>query len=35
MLGKVLARFVETSPLSVMVRGLLERVLGAEQLDAW
>ena len=35
MLGKVFTRFVETSPISVMVRGNLERVLGAEQLDAW
>jgi len=35
MLGKVFQRFVENSPLSVMVRGTLERVLGAEQLDAW
>src|SRR5256712_11744931 len=35
MLGKVFARCVEKSPISVMVRGLLERVLGAEQLDAW
>src|SRR5206468_7884530 len=35
MLGKVFARFVEKSPLSVMVRGTLERVLGAEQLEAW
>ena len=35
MLGKVFARFVEKSPISVMVRGTLERVLGAEQLDAW
>jgi hypothetical protein len=35
MLGKVLARFVEKSPISVMVRGTLERVLGAEQLDTW
>jgi hypothetical protein len=26
---------VEKSPISVMVRGTLERVLGAEQLDAW
>jgi len=31
----VFARFVEKSPLSVRVRGTLERVLGAEQLDAW
>jgi hypothetical protein len=35
MLGKVCARFVEKSPMSVMVRGTLERVLGADQLDAW
>jgi len=35
MLGKVFARFVEKSPMSVMVRGTLERVLGAAQLDAW
>jgi hypothetical protein len=31
----VFARFVEKSPISVMVRGTLERVLGADQLDAW
>ena len=35
MLGKVFDRFVEKSPISVMVRGTLERVLGASQLDAW
>ena len=35
MLGTVFARFVEKSPISVMVRGTLERVLGADQLDAW
>ena len=35
MLGKVFARFVEKSPISVMVRGTLERVLGADQRDAW
>src|SRR5437899_4200273 len=35
MLGKVFVRVVEKSTISVMVRGLLERVLGAEQLDAW
>src|SRR5262245_31126359 len=35
MLGKVFARFVEKSPISVMVRGTLERVLDADQLDAW
>ena len=30
MLGKVFNRFVEKSPISVMVRGTLERVLGAD-----
>ncbi|MGE3542242.1 MAG: transposase [Candidatus Tectimicrobiota bacterium] len=35
MLGTVFDRFVEKSPISVMVRGTLERVLGAEHLDAW
>jgi hypothetical protein len=35
MLGKVFDRFVEKSPISVMVRGTLERVLGADHLDAW
>jgi hypothetical protein len=35
MLGDVFQRFVEQSPLSVMVRGTLERVLGADQLDLW
>lgn len=35
MLGEVFKRFVEKSPISVMVRGMLERVLGAEQLDEW
>ena len=35
MLGKVFDRFVEKSPLSVMVRGTLERVLGADQRNAW
>jgi hypothetical protein len=35
MLGKVFDRFVAKSPISVMVRGTLERVLGADQLDAW
>ncbi len=35
MLGKVFERFVEKSPISVMVRGMLERVLGADQLHAW
>jgi hypothetical protein len=35
MLGTVFERFVEKSPISVMVRGTLERVLGAEQLNQW
>jgi IS4 transposase len=35
MLGEVFARFVDRSPISVMVRGTLERVLGADALDLW
>ena len=35
MLGKVFARLVEKSPIAVMVRGTLERILGADQLEAW
>ena len=35
MLGEIFEGFVEESPISVMVRGTLERVLGAEALDAW
>jgi IS4 transposase len=35
MLGEVFARFVDHSPISVMVRGTLERVLGADPLDLW
>ena len=35
MLGTVFARFVEKSPIAVMARGTLERVLGTDQLDAW
>ena len=35
MLGEMFARFVEKSPISVMVRSTLERVLGADQLDGW
>jgi hypothetical protein len=35
MLGAVLERCVEKSPLSVMVRASLERVLGADCLDRW
>jgi hypothetical protein len=35
MLGGVFERFVEKSPLSVMVRGTLERVLGPDPLNVW
>lgn len=35
MLGQVFARFMEKSPVSVMVRGMLERALNRETLDAW
>jgi IS4 transposase len=35
MLGTVFERFVENSPISVMVRGTLERVFGAEALNRW
>ena len=35
MLGEVFERFVEKSPISIMVRAALERVLGADRLDLW
>src|SRR5437879_13857676 len=35
MLGEVFERFVEKSPISVLVRAALERVLGADRLDLW
>ncbi len=35
MLGEIFARFMEKSPVSVMVRGMLERALNLEALDAW
>src|SRR5882672_9472552 len=35
MLGDVFERFVQKSPISVMVRASLERVLGADRLDLW
>ena len=35
MLGDVFERFVAKSPIAVMVRGTLERVLGADQRDLW
>ena len=35
MFGDVPQRFVRKSPATVMVRGLLERLLDAEALDRW
>lgn len=35
MFDGVLQRFAERTPASVMVRGLLERLLNAERLDEW
>jgi len=35
MLAQVFERFVEKSPISVMVRAALERVLSADRLDLW
>jgi hypothetical protein len=35
MLGEVFERFVEKSPISVMMRASLERVLSADRLDLW
>ena len=35
MLGDVFERFVEKSPISVMARASLERVLCADRLDRW
>ena len=34
-LNPVFERFVEGSPISVMARGLMERVLNPEQLNEW
>jgi len=34
MLDAIFERFVKQSPVSVMVRGLMERVFNAEQLDS-
>lgn len=33
MLGAIFKRFVEQSPVSVMVRGLMERTFSSEQID--
>ncbi len=35
MLGEIFEPFIEASPVSVMARGLAERILQPEQLDAW
>ena len=35
MLDSVFKPFVEKSPISVMARGMLERVLNPDQLDQW
>jgi len=35
MFGDVLQKFVEKSPATVMVRGLLEHLLNPEALDRW
>jgi IS4 transposase len=35
MLGEIFDRFVKESPVTVMTRGLLERLLNPGQLDAW
>jgi len=35
MLSDLFHRFVKASPVTVMIRGLLERLLNPEQLDAW
>jgi len=35
MLSQVFERFVDKTPISVMVRGMLERVVGADKLDAF
>jgi hypothetical protein len=35
MLGDIFKPFIEASPLSVMMRGLVERLLNPEPLDHW
>ncbi len=35
MLNPIFEKFVEKSPVSVMARGMMERVLNPEQLDQW
>jgi hypothetical protein len=35
MLSPIFEKFVEKSPVSVIARGMMERVLNPEQLDQW
>jgi hypothetical protein len=35
MLGAILQKFSEKSPVTVMVHGLLERLLAKEKIDEW
>jgi hypothetical protein len=35
MLGAILQKFAEKSPVTVMVHGLLERLLDKDKIDAW
>lgn len=35
MFSEILQKFAETSPATVMVRALLERLLNPEKLDRW
>ncbi|MBT8340703.1 MAG: hypothetical protein HKP58_15285 [Desulfatitalea sp.] len=35
MLSPIFTPFIEKSPIPVMARGMLERVLNPDQLDAW
>ena len=35
MLSDIFKRFIEAGPLSVMIRGLVERLLNPEQRDRW
>jgi hypothetical protein len=35
MFGEILQKFSENSPVTVMVRGLLEHLFNADRLDRW
>ena len=35
MFGAIVQKFAEKSPVTVMVRGLLEHLLNADRLDRW